>query len=365
MEARTWAKDADEASIGNSLRGPHTRFIMWLLDETGDYPDAIMPVCENIFSGLPQIGRIVQAGNPTQLSGPLYKACTSAKSLWNVIEITGDPDDPKRSPRVSIEHARNQIAQYGRDSAWVMVNILGKFPPSSLNSLIGPDEVRAAMGRYYRDYELRESSKVIGIDVAREGLDQSVLAKRQGLQMFPFIKHRNIDGIQGAGVTSREWGDWNADACFVDNTGGFGSSWIDQLRILGRAAIPVNFSSNAHQNDRYFNKRTEMIWEFVEWIKRGGALPDDDKLLQALVSTTYSFKGDRMLMEPKELVKKKMGGHSPDEMDAAILCFAEEVSPANRQVRRPNQSAIAGGYDPFKEINQASAVGGNYDAFRN
>ena len=44
---------------------------------------------------------IVQAGNPTHLEGPLYRACTGERSLWHVVEITADPDDPKRSTRVS------------------------------------------------------------------------------------------------------------------------------------------------------------------------------------------------------------------------------------------------------------------------
>jgi len=34
-------------------------------------------------------------------------------------EITADSDSPNRTGRVSIEHARQQIATYGRDNLWV------------------------------------------------------------------------------------------------------------------------------------------------------------------------------------------------------------------------------------------------------
>ena len=344
-EARTWAQDADPSKIGNALRGLHSKYIMWLLDESGDYPDAIMPVCENIFSGEPVEAHIIQTGNPSKLGGPLYRACTIARDLWKVIEITGDPDDPKRSPRISIEHARSQIQQYGRDNPWVMVNILGQFPPAAFNALIGPDEVRAAMNRYYRDYELRGSSKVMGVDVARQGDDQSIVAKRQGLQFFPLLKYRNIDGLQGAGHVSREWQDWEADGCFVDATGGFGYTWIDQLRNLGRSPIPVEFAGEAVQKSRYYNKRAEMAFEFVEAIKRGAALPNDDHLLQALTQTTYTFKGDRFLLEPKDDVKAKLG-FSPDEMDACMLTYAQPISVTANARSRP-RSAIPQDYDPF------------------
>jgi hypothetical protein len=35
------------------------------LDESGAYPDSIMPVCDAIFAGDPIEAHIVQAGNPT------------------------------------------------------------------------------------------------------------------------------------------------------------------------------------------------------------------------------------------------------------------------------------------------------------
>lgn len=345
IEARSWAKDADAEAIGNALRGLHADNVMWLLDESGDYPDAILPVCENIFAGDPKEAHIVQAGNPTRLGGPLYRACTSARALWKVIEITGDPDDPKRSPRISIEHARAQIEQYGRDNPWVMINILGQFPPQSLNALIGPDEVRAAMARMYREYELEGSVKVIAADVARQGDDRSVIAKRHGLQMFPFLKYRNIDGLQGASVMAREWESFGADAAFVDATGGYGWTWIDQLRRLGRQPIPVEFSGEAHEKNKFYNKRAEMAFDLVDWIRRGGALPHDERLLAALTETTYTHKGDRMLLEPKDQVKVKIG-YSPDEMDAAMETLAEPVAAAARQ-RHVSRSAVDPKYDPF------------------
>jgi phage terminase large subunit len=349
MEARGWARDADATAIGNALRGLHAPYIMWLLDETGDYPDSIMPVCENIFAGDPLEAHIVQAGNPSKLSGPLYRACVVAKALWHVITITGDPDDPKRSPRISLEHARAQIEQYGRDNPWVMVNLLGQFPPAAFNALIGVDEVEASMKRYYREDELRGSPKVLSGDVARQGDDQSVVAKRWGLQFMPLLKYRNIDGIQGAGVMSREWQEFGADACFIDATGGFGYTWIDQLRQLGRSPIPVEFAGKAHQSNRYFNKRAEMAFELLEWIRRGGALPKDDRLLQTLPRITYTFKGDKLMLAPKDLMKVELG-FSPDEFDACITSFAQPVNPVASLIRRPNRSAVNTDYNPFANM---------------
>ena len=205
MSARTWSKSADANTQGQTLAGLHADYILFLIDESGGIPESIMPTAEAALSGAPKEAHVVQAGNPTNLSGPLYRACTVARRLWYVIEITGDPDNPNRSARIPIEYARQQIEQYGRTSPWVVVNIFGDFPPSSLNALIGPDEVSAAMKRYYREHEIGKAPLVFGVDVARFGDDSSIVFPRRGIQAFPFRKLRDLDSTQGAGVVARMW----------------------------------------------------------------------------------------------------------------------------------------------------------------
>jgi hypothetical protein len=70
-----------------------------------------------------------------------------------------------------------------------------------------------------------------------------------------------------------------------------------------------------------------MYFEAVEWIRRGGQLPPgsaSNELIAALSQTTYSFRGDRLLLEPKDQVKARLG-YSPDDADAFVLTFAQPV----------------------------------------
>lgn len=324
--ARSWSKSASSNDVGNTLAGLHADYIMFVLDESGGMPEAIMASAEAALSSCVE-GHIVQAGNPTHLEGPLYNACTRERSLWHITEISSDPDDPKRSTRVSVQWAREQIEKYGRDNPFVLVNVFGQFPPASFNALIGPDEVRDAMKRYYRESEYMDSARIISVDVSRFGDDQSVITQRQGLMMLPQIKLRGLDGTQGAGIISRKWNEWEADGCFVDDTGGFGSSWIDNLRRLGHSPIGVHFNSKPIDG-RYFNKRAEMAFKFIEWIKGGGALPHDERMVDSLSQTSYTFKGDKLMLEPKESVKEKLG-YSPDEMDSACFIAGTKISTPN------------------------------------
>jgi phage terminase large subunit len=361
MSARAFSQSADANAQANTLAGFHSDYVLFLIDESGSMPRAVMVTAEAALAGCIE-AHVVQAGNPTSLEGALHHAATAARRLWFIVEITGDPEDAKRSPRIPVEYAKEQIEQYGRDNPWVIVNIFGRFPPSSLNALIGPDEVNAAMKRNYREMEIGNAPRVMGIDVARFGDDASVIFRRQGIQCWPILKYRNIDSTQGAGTTARQWDDWEADAAFIDNTGGFGSGWIDQLSQLGKSPIGVGFANEAHNKSRYYNKRAEMYFEACEWIKRGGALPHSPELLAALTQTTYTFKGDRFLLEDKDQVKIKIG-YSPDEADAFVLTFAEPITTNKSRPARRIQPV----YEPFKDldriIERSNAVG-DYNPYR-
>jgi phage terminase large subunit len=350
LEARSWAKDADAEQIGNTLAGIHAEYVMWLLDETGDYPDAVMPACEAIFSGNPKEAHIVQAGNPTRRSGPLYRAVMDRTGGWKVITITADPDDPKRTPRVSVEHARRQIALWGRENPWVKVKIFGEFPDSDVMALIGPDEVEAAQKRYYRAHEIGNAPKILGVDVARSGLAASAICLRQGIQCFPIKKHRNLTSTQGAGLVSRTWAEVGAHACFVDATGGFGAGWVDNLNALGRAPIGIQFSGKPHNANLYYNKRAEMYFDAVQWIKRGGALPESQELFAVLTQTMYSHQRDKLLLEPKEDIEARLG-YSLDEADSFVLTFAEPVSVPD-PLPSGRQNAALADYNPYAEQDQ-------------
>lgn len=356
MSARTWPKTGNAQAQADTLAGLHADYIMFILDESGGIPQSVMVAAEAALSSCIE-GHILQAGNPTNLDGPLYMAHKDRLEnggAWRVFEITGDPDDPKRSPRVSVEWARDQIRKYGRDNPWVLVNVFGKFPPGSINTLISEDEVRAAMKRYYRVHEIGNVAKVLGIDVARQGLDASVICPRQGIQCFPLRRFRGVpDGIIGASIANGVWEEFGADAAFVDATGGWGFTWMDQLRVLGKQPIGVGFATKASADDQFVNRRAEIYWRAANWIRQGGALPGEEteggkELLEAMSKTQYFHKNDRIQIEDKDQLRDRLT-YSPDEADAFALTFADSVTPKDRG-RPANHNAAQGEWNPFRSM---------------
>jgi hypothetical protein len=330
--ARQWSKSADPASQADTLAGIHADYVLFQIDEAGGVPDSVASAAEAALSTGVET-KLMLAGNPTLLSGPLYRACTRERDLWWVKEITGDPDDPMRAPRIDLQWARDQIAKYGRDNAWVLVNVFGQFPPRQSNSLIGAEDVAQAVKRTLTPQEYQQDARIIGVDVARFGDDRSVAFLRQGRKAYPPRVWRGLDLMTLSGHVADFMDGYQPDAVFVDQTG-IGSGVVDRMRQLGRRVIGVDFGGKA-RDEKMANKRAEMWWLMAQWVPTA-SLPDISELHAELTAPTYGYANaqGRLQLESKEELKKR-GLPSPDLADALALTFAEPVAhPGLRGVRR-------------------------------
>src|SRR5690606_19572528 len=145
---------------------------------------------------------------------------------------------------------------YGRDNPWVMSTILGLFPPTSMNSLLGPDDVEAAMNRTYNPEEYEWSQKRLGVDVARFGDDRTVIFPRQGLAAFQPIIMRGERTTNIAARVAAKKIEWGSEMEFVDDSGHWGHGVIDNLFAGGYSPHAFLFEDKA-QDARYKNRRAE------------------------------------------------------------------------------------------------------------
>jgi len=335
ISARTWSKTATAEEQGRTLSGLHSKWVLALLDESGDIPTTVLKAAEQALTAC-KWGKIVQAGNPTSHDGMLYAASTELADQWSVICITGDPDDPNRSPRIDIEWAREQIKAHGRENPWVMAYILGKFPPTSLNTLLGPEQIREACARKYKDDVYSMVARRIGIDVARFGDNRTVLFPRQGLRAFNPVVMRGAKTTEIAARVIVGKTKFQSEEEFIDDTGGWAAGVIDQAALAGYSLTPINFSGRAI-DPRYFNRRSEMYFKAAEWVKKGGWLPKafETDLLKEGSAPTYWFENGRLRVEEKEQVKKRLSGMSPDIWDALCLSFSLPDRPKSLAAIHP------------------------------
>lgn len=349
--ARQWAKSADVQQQADVLAGLHSDYMLFVIDEAGSIPQAVAVTAEAaLASGLET--KLVIAGNPTSLEGPLYRACVTDRRLWHVVTVTGDPDDPKRSPRISVEWARQQIETYSRESPWVRCNVLGEFPGASLNTLLGPEEIEAAMSRRLPETAYNWSQKRIGVDVARFGDDRTVLFGRQGrLALGPkILRHArgapvSVDVATAVLASKAKWG---SELELFDGTGGWAAGAVDVLRASGYSPMDIQFHAPA-VDPRYANRRAELWFAMAEWVKSGGVLPRAPELVGELTTPTYSFVNGRFQLEPKEAVKARLG-RSPDLADALALTFAfPDMPAATAALEKGGVGHALCDYDPYDE----------------
>lgn len=344
---RTWPKTGNPQAQADALAGIHADDVMFVLDESGGIPLAVMVTAEAVLATLTAGHRaiVVQAGNPTHTTGPLYRACTIDKHLWFVITITGDPDDPQRSSRIDVVWAREQIEQYGRDNPWVMVNVLGQFPPSSINALLGVEEVEAAMKRMLRKDEYDWAQKRLGVDVARFGDDKTVIFPRQGLAAFRPIVMRGARTTEIASRIFMAKQRWKSELEIVDDTGGWGHGVVDNLITLGVNPIPLNYAAKA-LSKKFKSRRCEIWWNGTQAIRNGAGLPNIPEMVGELSEPTYTYVGGQILVEPKDMVKERIG-RSPDYADAYNQTYALPDMPGEMQAKLHRGDKAGHDFDPY------------------
>lgn len=358
LSARSFAKTSNAEEQGRTLSGLHSGFVIVLLDESGELPTSLGKAAEQALSNV-RCAVVAQAGNPTSLTGLLYDSSMTFRDKWTVIEISSDPENPKRTPRVSIEWAQEQIDKYGRNNPWVMACVLGLFPPSSINTLLGAEEVTAALGRHISVDKYNFAARVVGCDVARFGDDRTVIWQRQGLATWDpdILRGAVTEEIAGRVAlranqpASRDRTAWVADGIMVDGTGGWGAGTVDALRLAKWPVHEVQFAGSA-SDPRFFNKRAEIHWKTAEWVKAGGCLPNLPELVRELTAATYWLQGGKLRLEEKDQIKARLG-YSPDLADGLATTFAVEVAPKALSINRPamRQAILpttANGYSPYR-----------------
>lgn len=170
---------------------------------------------------------------------------------------------------------------------------------------------------------------VLGVDVARFGDDETVIAVRRGRDAYsePWLYYRGLDTMETASRVADTWRRLKPAAVFIDE-GGMGAGVVDRLRQLGFDPQAVNFGSRPDGivDAKVANKRAEMWVRLRDWLRSDNVgIPDDEALAAQLTNVEWKPNADdAILLERKEDMRKR-GLPSPDRADALALTFAYPV----------------------------------------
>lgn len=220
---------------------------------------------------------------------------------------------------------------------------------STSNALININTVLEASRRILDQFTNRGAPKILSVDVARFGDDQSIIGLRKGLEFKILKKFRNLDLMTFAGQLGQIINEIKPDSVFIDSVG-LGAGLCDRMRQLGYRVIDVNAGSAATESGKYINKRIEMWDQARQWLESGGRIPDDRDLISGLCSPTYSYDpSNRLKLELKEDMKRR-GLRSPDEADCLALSFAYPVRSKDMD-REMQRGGYYGRQKEYDELN--------------
>jgi hypothetical protein len=163
------------------------------------------------------------------------------------------------------------------------------------------------------------------VDPAWEGDDEFIIGMRQGLN-FKILRviEKNDNDIQMAGIVADICNAEKVDAVFID--AGYGTGIVSAGKTLGFKNWQLVWFSGKPDDQGCLNKRAEM-WKLMrDWLKEGGAIPEDPMLQQELIGpeTVARLDGKIQLESKKDM--KGRGQRSPNRADALALSFAHPVN---------------------------------------
>lgn len=211
--------------------------------------------------------------------------------------------------------------------------------------------VDAAQARWRRPDKLATMDS-LGVDVARGGADNTIIARRHGMwfdEPLAYPGKETPDGPTVAGLVIAATR--NLAPIHIDVIG-VGASPYDFLKNAKQQVLGINVSEKSLATDMsgrlsFFNQRSEYWWKMREALDPAGntgiALPPNKQLLADLCAPTWELSGASIKVEGREEIVKRIG-RSPDWASAYILALLDTPRQATMP-GAPTRARMA--YDPY------------------
>lgn len=327
-------KPADKDESG--FQGVHdTEGVLVIIDEAGGVSKELFTAADAVTTtaGARTLA-IANPNDPSCYMATIYKReikLPPEERTWNIIQF-GAYDSPNFTGEDVPEEVKRGVVQkswvearrreWGEDDPRFVSRVLGKFPDVSDDGLFNMGRVAVSMNTH-EDWEYDDGAPVrLGVDVARYGSDQSVIAAYQDGYVWIYGKYSGKNGPELARIIGEAVTETGAKEVRIDGVG-VGVSVIDHLPnhvspdvdvydIKGNGASP--------DNTKWYNWRAASYDQVSRRISDGSiSLPNDPDLYDEIASIKYEYRGSALLIESKEAMRKR-GIHSPDILDAVVYC---------------------------------------------
>lgn len=196
----------------------------------------------------------------------------------------------------------------------------------------------------------------IGVDVARGGSDNTVIARRHGDWFDELLAYPATSTPDGPTVMALTVSQQRDKAPIHIDVIGVGASPYDFMRKAGFQVMGVNVAERATEADlsgrlRFANMRAQLWWKMREALdparNRAIALPPDSRLLADLCAPTWELRGDAIYVESRDEIMKRIG-RSPDYATAVLLALMD--TPRMQDLQRGTHDSPQREHNPFANL---------------
>jgi hypothetical protein len=327
IKLRTGQATAVASNDPEKIEGAHADHILYIFDEAKIVPGETFDAAEGALSTGEAYA--LAMSTPGEPSGRFYDIQRHAPGYedWWTRHVT--LEEATGAGRVSAEWAEARKRQWGEESAVYQNRVLGDFASSDEDAVIPLAWVEAANQRWleWRESGLAIPQTCVGVDVARGGEDDTVLAHRAAHVITELEVSSKADTMV---TTGRVVNALAAGGYAVVDVIGVGAGVVDRLREQGKPAIAFNAGEGTELRDStgmlgFLNARAAAWWAMREFLDPANGskvcLPPDDMLTGDLTAPKW-WETSRGLIqiEAKKDIKSRIG-RSTDRGDAVVQAF--------------------------------------------
>jgi len=322
-----------------NFQGFHSENFLLVADEAAGISTPIFHALKTLMTG--EHARMLLISNPDSLTGYFYqthemshfkKFTISAFDTPNFLSFGITMDDirsgdwqekvankPMPFPALLAPHWVAEVyKEIGEGTPYFTAKVFGEFPTGAVDSLVPLAQIIQAQKRKGSTHGERQW----GFDVARKGVDASVLKYRRGERVELTRSFHQFDSVKLVEWAGKIIRDVDPSATVVVDAVGLGGPIADMLRIQKNLNV-FEYEGNAKStDDDCFNQRSEFYWHlrkrFVTGKIAGGI---DEETKEEICATDYKIINGKVRVIKKDDIKKVIN-RSPDKADALMLCYA-------------------------------------------
>jgi hypothetical protein len=305
----------DEQKV-SVVSGRHEKNMFFIFEEACGIDDKVFEPIEDTLTS--ENNFCFQIFNPNRTGGYAVNSQKPEMArFWK--QMHWNSEESSIASKENIARLRDL---YGVDSNKYRTNVLGLPPLADEESLIPHDWVmEAAMADIEPD---PDASKIMGVDPARFGGDESIILIRQGRVVIDIRRYKEgLDGRKLAELMMEADFDHDGvDKVYIDAVGVGASPYDFSKDHFRQRIVPVIVARRPDDPERFFRLRDELWWKCREWFSDGMVkIPYDNDFIEQLSSIKYQDHPKVKVEGKKELKKRKGSDGSPDIGDALCLTF--------------------------------------------